>query len=186
MSIDTNPELYSYAVPPNECPACYDANKSPDSLFLCFAGIMPGDNWNPGFPPPPNGCFEIPVFAPCRWTGTVGLFDFDYGHIVGFTFVDCHLGIGGGAFFTAILNLCVTWFANGRAVPAGNIYYGGHCKVVPPLAGGAFSFPELMALLSDDPLWAEWCNPVPAPGDSTVYKFYNAQDATNIKIKHVP
>lgn len=184
MSFPIDPSLYEYSIPPKVCPACFDLGKTPESLFLCFADIKIGATWIPADPPPPNGVWEIPVSAACQWIASVGLYDFDYRPVDIATTLRVDVTGGGLIFLDQNQPACSVWWSNEIIAPAGVKYYGGFCQVVPPLAGDSFSAADLLALLSDDPLWALWCNPKPTSTGATVYKLYNPRDRTNIHIKH--
>lgn len=194
MSFLTDPAEYDYSVAPNICDVCYDVGKTPASLFLCFTGIMIGNLWVPGDEPPPNGPWEIPVTGPCRWAATLGGFDFVYDHVMAVTVLNVNVTGAGNVFTKAIPQLCSKWFENSIVGAIGNKYHGGTAQVVPLLEGNTLSIQDIMALISDDPYWAKWCNPKPADADSTVYKFYKGRETTpsgsrpptggtNIKIK---
>jgi len=183
MSIDTNPDLYEYEVPPNVCPLCYDANETPKILFLCFSEIKIGALWTPADPPPPNGIFAVETAFPCRWLLTAAGFDFYYQSIFGDTECGCNITGGNICFVGFFDGDCYLWFDNGLVAPAGNKYYGGSCAVVPSLAGGIFSLSWVLRLISEDPVWATWINPIPVSDELTVYKLYNSIDKTNVKIK---
>lgn len=183
MSIATNPELYDYSVPPNVCPLCYDVGKTPETLFLCFSEIKIGALWTPADPPPPNGTFAVVPTNPCKWQVTASGFDFYYQSIMGDTECGCNITGGGLCFGGLFEGDCHLWFDNALVAPGGNKYYDGSCGVVPSLEGGIYSIAWILQLLSKDPIWATWINPIPISEQLTVYKLYNAIDHTNIKIK---
>lgn len=186
MSINTDPSLYSYSTPPNVCDLCYDANKSPETIFLISSGIQTGALWLPTDPPPPNGIFELTTSAPCNWSATIGVYDLFYGLVVDTFEVSIDVPGPIPVFFDAIPIMCSVSFANFLAAPAGNHYYGGFILLLPVLEGGADSLVEIMSLLSKDPLWATWANPQQINKDQTVHKFYNSFDKTNVKVLYEP
>ncbi len=182
MSFIVNPEEYDYGTAPNICPACFDINKSPDSVFLCVNGILPGDNFFGIDPGAPFGIFEIHTDAPCQWHEVVGAFDFFYG-IIGINTV-CSIGVvaGPNVFSDTILGHCKYAFTNVFNFPAGRTYYKGQVRVVVPLEGGVLSVQEIALLLANETNWAKWCNPIYKSDTETVYKFYKRTGKTNIKI----
>ncbi len=183
MSFTTDIANYSYAVPPLHCDLCNDANKTPATLFLCFSNIQQGNNWIPADPPPPNGVVEVPLTALCRYDDTVGLYDYRYVMVAGKTLCFAQVTGAMNAFYFLLIPTCQLSFDNQIINPVGNKYYGGSCQVVPPLEGGIWSVPELLALMSDDPHWADWLNPIPMTNEQTVYKLYKGHSQVNIKIK---
>lgn len=185
MSFLVDPDLYDYSTPPNVCPLCFDADKSPEIIFINVADIKIGDLWVPADPPPPNGNWAVHISAPCVWSETIGAFDFALHYQVDRTSLDIDVTGGAGCFLHLDLVPCTQWFQNEQLNPAVHKYYEGYARVVPVLEGGAYSIQELMALFSDDPTWAKYCNPIADDAESTVYKLYNPLDHTNVKIKRV-
>jgi len=181
MSIDTTPPGGGTAPAGESCPLCYGGS-TPDIQWCCFAGIEIGNNWAGPDPPPPNGPHGLIAIDPCHWFLNDGNFTYDYQIAGGNSILACDaIGIG-QVFRHTIAANCRLWFSNQLAAAAGNWYYSGFCMVVPPIAGGSWSIPELLELISTDPEWAQWLNPRPASADRTFYNLYDRYNSVNVKI----
>lgn len=181
MSFNANPDLYEYGTPPNVCPACFDAGKSPDSLFACFSGIEIGALWAPPLPAAPNGIYELLPINPCLWELNVGIWrirlDLRFGVSV--------LEIWDSGFVWGFMKNtgvpCSPYFINNIVDPARE-YYNGFGLAVPPLPGDDFSSDELLDLLGIDPRSDVWVNPRPMSAGAAVHSLSRGRDSTNIKV----
>lgn len=182
MSIDTTPPENGFAPPPIECLTCYPANQTPQTVYMCVAGMKIGDLWAPPDPPPPNGPVSLQATGACWWTCTLGAYDFAYRIIGPFTTFLIQITGGAVVFNRLHFGLCKLWAANSIIVPAGQECYGGWCMVVPQVKGGAWSIPDLLELMSQDPLWAQWLNPRPDAAETVFYNLYDGPNRVNCKI----
>lgn len=173
----------TYQPPPSVCNACFDVGKTPNFLLCFFSGIQRGALFNPGDPDPPNYLHTASVIAPCEWETLVTDFTVNYKVDALDTNVTLINAVVGSAFTARSAGQCHIWLANDLINPAIRKYYGGWCMVVPPLVGGSWSYPELLALLSDDPEWAQFLNVHPDAGSVAFYNLYKGNSEVNIKIK---
>lgn len=186
MSIRTDPSLYSYEPPPNDCPGCFAADKTPEKIILSLSGILRGDLWQVTDPPAPNGLYLLDADAPCGWSLDDGTCLFFWVPFAPLRNIEVKLVTFEEVFHATSWGTCKSQYDNDLNVAAGNHYYSGSALLLPPLAGGANYLPEIMALLSDDPVWAEYANPQPIDEVQTVHKFYNSHESTNLKILYEP
>jgi len=184
MSINTDPTLYDYSIPPNPvCNLCYAPNETPELLFICFSGIMPGALWAPPDPEPPNDSYSVAIVAPCHWQSIHAPFTFAYSLLFGLTIVSATIAGPLSVFSGLSIAGCVNWFPNQIAVPAGNHYYGGYALIAHMMPSQQISIQEIMSLfniLAEDETYAR---PFPKSGDEGVHRFSRREGATNILIK---
>lgn len=171
------------AVPPDVCPLCYEIGKTPTFLVIFFSGIKIGALWNRGDPDPPNIYHLAHNTAACTWTSLIETFDAEYRTFPGIAFLELWNAAVGPAFLGTRFHECLSWFPNTIINPATSRYYGGFGIVIPPLEGGAWSLPEIMALLSEDPDWAQYLKARPTEANSVFYNLYKGNSLVNIKIK---
>lgn len=150
---------------------------------MCFSGIKRGNLWIPTDPPPPNGIFIVDIHASCHWTGADATWKYSYRIFGGNTLVNCADFLAVSAFKNTHIGVCQLWHPNVQINPVIETYYDGWCMVVPQTEGGSWSIPELLSLLSEDPLWAQWLNPRPTVNDFTFYNLYDGPNRVNVKIK---
>lgn len=182
MSFSTNLANYSYSAVHPPCHACYDPDKTPETIFLCFAEIQIGALWIPADPPPPFGSYELTHDGACDWSSITPDYFLSYqSDALGTT-----LRVFGPIFQNVFQGVpappCENWFSNINAVPAGNKFFGGYCVVINTLPGGLSDITDLMQLMSESPDWADWLGSVPTAADTASYQFSKHQDHTNVRI----
>lgn len=182
MSIYNYPPGGGPSPPPGPtCLKCYDAGCTPETVFFCLAGIKIGAAWAAPKPPPPNGIGTLGISINCKWDVVQDGWSYNYQILRRTTTFTCRIAAGDIAFQYSAAPTCQLWQSNTVVDPAG-VYYDGWAMVVPQIAGGSWSLPELMELFSDDPFWAPWINPRPDSGNQTFYNIYQPQDATRVKV----
>lgn len=182
MSFSTNLDDYSYSADPDPCAICFDPDKTPEKMFLCFANIQIGALWIPADPPPPYGTFELTHAGFCEWL----LVDADYR----FRYQSDGIRTVAQVFTLPFDNIfigdpsppCENWFGNQLINPAIQKYYGGYCIAISPLPGGIPNITDIMELMSDSPDWSQWLQPIPTATDTGSYRLSNRQDKTNVRI----
>lgn len=183
MSFLIDPSLYAYATPPNVCPACYAAGKSPASVFCNLSGIETGFAWVPGNDPPPNGVYELPASAPCTWSAVFGNWTFTYENVApnaSITIMHAVMGLG---FFDIVVPVCSLWFTNQQLEPPILKWCKGQCVVFAPLVGGAFSMEGLANLIVMDLSNPTYATPRPKPNQESVTTLSRRSDSTNLHVK---
>ncbi len=182
MSINTDPDLYDYSPPIDNCNTCFVVNETSEQLLFFIGGIQVGNLWAAPDPPPPNGIILIENIGGCTWFLDDGVYDYMWTNLI-FDFNCTIATVGGDPIFNGNPTApCTYGHTNAFAVPAGNKYFDGFVQLLPTKIGGEDSLPAVMALLSDDPVWAKYANPQPIDEVQTVHKFYDPRDRTNIKI----
>jgi len=152
-------------------------------MYLCFADVKIGDLWTPADPPPPSGTFEITHQGFCLWESSDANYTYQYATVPDFSDVTVFTPGFETAFWKRHVGICYDFWLNNIQVPAGNKWYGGYCFLLNTLPGGFTGISDILSLLSDDPSWAKWLNPVPIDIEVAIHKLYNPLDRTNVKVK---
>ncbi len=118
----------------NDCDVCWGDGAifgplpTPHFVQALVTGIQKGWNWNPPYPPPPNGLWELSQIDSCLWQLNTEFFVFTY-HITGSS---CYFRIRYLAMFDVFSGgtsmICATTFSNlnpGRP----DLYTGGYTSV---------------------------------------------------------
>lgn len=181
MAIDTDPDLYDFSVPPDICNACFDVGKTPDILFVCLSGILPGDLWVGGDLPPPNGIWPVHTFGACHWKETVSGYPFSYQPTIG-GFTSLLVGIVGLEYFVGgDPAICKIWMANVNVNPVINKYYGGYATLMTALTGGN----DVLSNLMDDMVLRRetqnFISPGPMATNRSTMKYFNQSDNSSCK-----
>lgn len=182
MFIDANLNNYNYTPDPDPCGACCDANKTPETMFLCFSGIQIGALWTPADPSPPFGVFEITHQGFCLWEGANADYTFQYATVPDFSDVLVLTPGFETAFWKRHVGICHNWWANFAQVPAGNKWFGGYCFLLNTLPGAFTGIADILALMSDSPDWADYLRPGAMAADIETELLYKRQDNTTIRI----
>lgn len=172
-----------YGVPPNVCPACFGIGETPEYVLVFYSGIKIGALWNPGDPGPPNGLHIATAIAACHYEERAGDWDIKYQFIGGRTHCELVHDVVGAGFTSNIAGNCHFWCLNEIVNPAISKYYSGQCVSISPLTGDLWDYPELLALISDNPDWADYLNARSAAGMNVFYNLYKGNSQVNIKIK---
>jgi len=90
MFIDANLDNYSYTSDPDPCNTCFNINKTPETMYLCFSDIKIGALWTPADPPPPFGAFEITHQGFCIWEGSDANYAYQFATVPDFSDVIIH------------------------------------------------------------------------------------------------
>lgn len=182
MSISTDPTLYDYEPPPNECPACFVANKTPSNIILSLSGILRGADWQVADPPAPNGLHLLTADNPCGWSLNDGTYLYFWYPFAPLRNIEVKLITNEEIFHATSWGTCKSKYDNDLIVATNNHYYSGAALFLPTLKGGSDSLPEVMSLLSEDPEWAKYANPQQIDDNQTVHKFYRGHGRCNVKI----
>ena len=185
MSYDSDPSLYTFEPPPNNCILCHDLDKSPAQVQVAFAGIERGALWVPTDPPPPNGVFEILATAPCSWAATIGLYTIDLHMAPLLSLLEITIA-GPITIFSKLWTFkCNLWYPNTITVPAGNKYYGGWGSLSYPQVGATDSIADFMTSINFPPAPGTAVSPRPLTAVETVYVFSRTLDASNLHVKYI-
>ena len=185
MSFNTDPDLYSFNVPPGDCLLCYAADKTPETLFVEFIGIQIGDDWTPGDPPPPNGTFELTHVFSCEWNLNDGTYFIDYIRFpLNMVLRAGVIGVDDGFLPVAPTGACEIEFLNNLSSPVGNTYFGGTGIVMNPLDSGVRNNIQLMNLLNILPENRTFCKPQTIAEDILTTRYTDRDGRTNIYIKY--
>ena len=115
----------------DDCLTCWDAGKTPQTVYAIFKGIETGDWWTDIFPPPPNHTFKLDqsLFDPCvfNYTGLTWFVEYQARTIFPpRTQSSLKLWFNIGDVFAQLLDgTCKFSFINNLQVPVGNYYYKG-------------------------------------------------------------
>lgn len=183
MSYDSNPNLYNFKPPPNNCILCHPVNESPDQIQIAVSGIKQGDLWNPGDPPPANGVFEITATGPCQWGAVVGLYTITLNMAPLLSLLNI-TSAGPLSHFNKLWTLnCNIWYPNTQLNPAIHSYYNGFASLAFPQTGVPDGVPELMDLVGIPASSGTAVSPRPMSATQSVYVFARNSDASNIHVK---
>lgn len=185
MSFPTDPNLYTFLPDPTGCSVCFDPGKTPATQFVQFTGILTGDTWSAGDPPPPNGLFEITNPSGCFWIFDDGVtvvnLNFAALSTILFSVV---VSLGVTAFFANPLLTCETELFNGFTTPGGRKYFSGSASVMNPLESGTRNNIELMALLNIQPEIRTFCNPQAIATNILSTRYSQRNGRTDVYIKY--
>ena len=183
MFIDANLDNYSYTSDPDPCNTCFNINKTPETMYLCFSDIKIGALWTPADPPPPFGAFEITHQGFCIWEGSDANYAYQFATVPDFSDVIIHTPGFDTIFWQRHVGICFNWWVNAISVPAGNKWYGGYCLLLNTLPDGIAGISDILELMSDSPDWADFLRPGAMATQTGTYLLYKRQDNTTIKIK---
>lgn len=186
MSIPCDPDLYDYSVAPNVCPVCFDADKTPDSIFVNIQGVAMGQAVPGVDPDPPNGTWELPVTGPCAFGAVFGPWTFSLTYNGPETLFTVQAGGVGFGFGAGDPGNCTNWLANAQQFPLVDDYYGGFANFVPYLEGGEFSAEQLLELVVVEPGDHTYAKPRPHNDGDTVYVITQRSTNSNIAVKYEP
>lgn len=171
----------------DDCLTCFDANKTPQLLFVEFAGIdwqVPPD---PGWDDPlPNAMvLEQDTVTPCLWKGGAP----------GDIYCTYQTNLGPGSRLYLAFNI-YSFFGHTQA--ANCVYeFTNQYAITPPLILGENgtariwtrpgvdlpSLKHIMELINMEPERKNWHDGFPIDAQFSVSRYVREQDATNIKIK---
>lgn len=184
MSIDTDPSLYDFSPPANDCTLCYPANQTPDSFFITVSGVKKGDDWLPTLPEPPNGTFEMLNVGNCNWI------DFGTPHLVVYwtqpTFSQINISWSGlfNSFSGTNSSNCIKTFASLWTTPVGNYYWDGQCTITSVIGNGPNDLPALMGLVTLEPEKEMWSQGLPQSGVASTNRYTSHRRDTNILVQY--
>jgi len=178
MSIELDIDLYSYASPANQCPAVFNANKTPKILFLSLSGIQTGSLWSPGNLPPPNGLWSLSASAACGWS----LISSPYGFAYNTSPAPSVLLVETPPFDTYFQGYNASAgkfsFANQITTPTGNKYWGGSALLTSVIDIDITSLPALLSELNLRMGESVYCNPKAYSATQSVFGYWNPTDAS--------
>lgn len=181
MGISTDPDDWGYG---NNC-GCWDAGKTPHTIYGYVSGIKTGSGWVPAIGDPQNGGFHLhQINPPCYFSHTTDRNPNIYR--TGLPGSQLIIGaIGTQCFVGSSDNNCEWYFVNDEQDPTRG-FYGGTAIIFQrePLAGGAPSLAEIAELLNMDGRASRMSEGFPLDSSHFVAMFADQQESTRIRLKY--
>lgn len=126
MGIPTDPgyELYES----DDC-NCWPVGSTPKKLWVNFSGIIQGDLWTPGNPPPPNKIFIVEYASACTWINEGVTYQIYFTIQPAFSAVQIFVVDVDFAFDSNFAGVCAGNYTN-RLTGSGQIYGGGKATIL--------------------------------------------------------
>ena len=165
--------------------SCFDANETPENIFVDVQGMKLGDLWAPGLPDPPNGLWTLPHFADCTWRLTKSpwrlIFVAKNGTALLFIL---HIVFPIETSFDGTTVNCEAGFANTKLDPATQVWYDGIAQVSWKPDDGKAGLGTIMNAVVDENFTNWYAGFKPVDDDLFVARFYKKSDNSNIRIKY--
>jgi hypothetical protein len=172
----------------NNCIHCFASGKTPKFILAYASGIEIGQNWPPGWPPPPNGFHlmqQLPIA--CWFSTTQDVYPLcSLYWIPGTSDLGIQVSIAQFAFDCHWDSNCEVWFENVFIDEPLRRYFGGYV-VLGWLVGDAFnSYLSTMKKLNIAPSVDTLADAFPLDSEKFLHRFARPADGTNILIKLDP
>jgi hypothetical protein len=152
-------------------------------MYLCLAGILPGELWGAWAGAPPFGHWPLSCVSPCRWEYTDANYYMYLLYQAGQS--TCWVSAPGPTpiFADVIPSICQRWFENGVQDPGGVVFFGGNALVIPTTNPDPYSLPELLELIDTYPTWFDYVDPLPGIDFDGFYRLTKPLDKSNVTLK---
>jgi len=164
------------------CPLCFDANETPETIYVSITGVSYGSTWDGSLGKVPNAVFQLTNTTGCTWNNTILGWLFEYSVQPGSSSFSVTKPLSPSKFLTVIGSPCEVHFANSLLNPL-SAFYGGLASIswtAPDTSNSINNVANSMNIASAPATFAEF---FPVESDVNVYRFAAKKDATNVKIK---